>query len=284
MIVDAVLAVSLFMVAGLVPQRSRVRCFYQEKIVRHGVLVVCMPVVLIFITLIIGWRIIGLKIRLICFFLILACASGCVATKVRKAKGSVELVSLPDVRQRIVDYHKSGKYREDVSHKAENVADVAIKAIKDKVKYPAVIMVVEDVLLSTYAARKKEIFSANSAAAIDLESHVILSTLPAVEPSVVLFNFLQQRNIPVFLVSYRPEGFRIPIMENLSKSGFSGWQKLFMMPPNYPEGSNYCEEVRKGLQGGGYKIIATVGVLPEDVSGQFAGTAILYPNNIYSER
>ncbi len=73
-------------------------------------------------------------------------------------------------------------------------------------------------------------------------------------------------------------------MENLSKAGFSGWQKLFMLPPNYPEGSNYCEEVRKGLQGAGYNIIATIGVLPEDISGEFAGKTVLYPNYIYSER
>ncbi|WP_421901680.1 HAD family acid phosphatase [Maridesulfovibrio sp.] len=194
------------------------------------------------------------------------------------------MVSLPDVRERIVAYHGSGKYKEDVSHKAESVADLAVKAIREQVKYPAVVMVVEDVMLSTYEVRRKQGFSDNNAAHTVLESNVILSSLPAVKPSVVLFEFLLQRNIPVFLVSYRAEGFRIPLMENLSKAGFSGWQKLFMLPSNYPENLNYCEAVRKGLQGAGYNIIATIGVLPEDVSGEFAGKAVLYPNYIYSER
>ncbi|WP_320175837.1 HAD family acid phosphatase [Maridesulfovibrio sp.] len=225
-----------------------------------------------------------MKLRLICCFLVLVCVSGCVASKKTIAKAPTEMVSLPDVRERIIAYHDSGKYREDISHKAEAIADVAVKAIQGQVKYPAVVMVVEDVLLSTYEARRKQGFSDNAAAVSDLESHIILSTLPAVRPSIVLFEFLLQRNIPVFLVSYRAEGFRVPLMENLSKAGFSGWQKLFMLPPNYPEGSNYCEEVRKGLQGAGYNVIATIGVLPEDIAGDFKGHAALYPNYIYSER
>ncbi|ACS79806.1 HAD family acid phosphatase [Maridesulfovibrio salexigens] len=225
-----------------------------------------------------------MKLRLIYCFLVLVCVSGCVASKKPIAKAPAEMVSLPDVRERIIAYHESGKYKEDVSHKAESVADVAVKAIQEQVKYPAVVMVVEDVLLSTYKARRKQGFSDNFAAITDLESHVILSSLPAVKPSVVLFEFLLQRNIPVFLVSYRAEGFRVPLMENLSKAGFSGWQKLFMLPSNYPKGLNYCEEVRKGLQGAGYNIIATIGALPEDVSGEFAGKVVLYPNYIYSER
>ena len=194
------------------------------------------------------------------------------------------MISLPEVRELIIAYHESGKYDEDVSHIAESVSDAALKAIQQQAKYPAVVMVVEDVLLSTYEARRKQNFADNSAALTDLESHVILSVLPAVKPSVVLFDFLQQRNVPVFLVSYRPEGFRVPIMENLSKAGFSGWQKIFMKPTNYPEKSNFSEEVRKGLQAAGYNIIATIGTLPEDISGKHTGKAVLYPNYIYSKR
>ncbi|NDV27309.1 HAD family acid phosphatase [Desulfovibrio sp. JC010] len=225
-----------------------------------------------------------MKLRLICICLILFCVSGCVASKARKVKAPETMLSLPEARKRIVAYHESGKYDEDTAHVAESVSDAAIKAIKNKVKYPAVVMVVEDVLLSTYEARSKQGFADNPAAVTDLESHVILSSLPAVKSSIVLFDFLQERNIPVFLVSYRPEGFRVPVMENLSKVGFSGWKKIFMKPLNYPDNSNFSEEVRRGLQRTGYNIIATIGVLPEDISGEFAGKAVLYPNYIYSKR
>ncbi|TIH19950.1 acid phosphatase [Marinifilum sp. JC120] len=225
-----------------------------------------------------------MKLRLICILLALFCVSGCVASKARKVKAPAEMVSLPEMRERVIAYHESGQYEKDVARKAAQVKDAVIKSLQDQVKYPAVLVVVEDVLLSTYRARKKQGFSDNSAAKSDLESHVILSALPPVVPSIALFDFFHERNIPVFFVSYRPEGFRVPVMENLSKSGFFGWQKLFMMPPDYPEDSNYCEEVRKGLQISGYNIVATIGVLPEDVSGEFSGTAVLYPNYIYSER
>ncbi len=225
-----------------------------------------------------------MKLRLICLFLVLLCCSGCVASKDRSMKIPDAMVSLPEARERIVAYHEGGKFDRDVSLQAESVSDVVDKAVKDHVKYPAVVMVVEDVLLSTYEARREQGFSENQAAASNLESHVILSSLPAVKPSLALFDFLLQRNVPVFLVSYRSEGFRIPVMENLSKAGFSGWQKIFMRPSTYPENSNFSEEVRKGLQRTGYNIIATIGVLPEDVSGEFTGKAVLYPNYIYSSR
>ena len=155
-----------------------------------------------------------MKLRLICYILMLACVSGCVASKKRKIKAPVEMVSLSDARDRIVVYHGSGKYKGRCFTQGGIVADLAVKAIREQVKYPAVVMVVEDVMLSTYEARRKQGFSDNLAAHTDLESHVILSSLPAVKPSVVLFEFLLQRNIPVFLVSYRAEGFRVPLMEN----------------------------------------------------------------------
>ncbi|WP_419779954.1 HAD family acid phosphatase [Maridesulfovibrio sp.] len=200
------------------------------------------------------------------------------------AESAGAMISLPEARERVVVYYESGKYENVVEQSTEAVAQTAIKAIGEKVKFPAVVMVVEDVLLSTYKARKKQDFSGNAAAKTDLENHVILSALPPIKPSVELMDTLLQRNIPVFLVSYRPENIRVPVIENLSKAGISGWTKLFMLPPNYPKNKSFCEEVRKGLQVSGYNIIATLGVLPEDVIGKPAGRAVLLPNYIYSKR
>lgn len=225
-----------------------------------------------------------MKLRLLFILLILFIISGCFASKKRMIKAPDMMVSLPEVRERIVAYHERGQYDKDAAGKAAQVIEAVRTALRGQVPYPAVVVVVEDVLLSTYKARKKQLFSKNDAAVTDLESHVILSTLPAVVPSLPLIEFLHNYNVPIFYVSYRSEGFRVPVMENLSKAGFSGWQKLYFLPPNYPQTSNYCEEVRKGLHGSGFNVIATIGALPEDISGEFAGTAVLYPNYIYSER
>lgn len=210
--------------------------------------------------------------------------SGCVAAGKGAGSGTNGVVSLPRAREGIIRYHESGQYYKDVSAKTKEVLAAVEKARKDGVKYPAVVMVVEDVLLSTYPERSSQAFSANEAAVKDLESHVILSALPAVKPSLALFGQLLDRNIPVFFVSFRAEDLRIPIMENLVKAGFAGWKGFYMLPGNYPQNMNFCEEVRKGLEKTGFHIIATVGVLEEDVSGKSAGLKVLYPNHIYSER
>ena len=192
--------------------------------------------------------------------------------------------SLPQAREQVIAYYEGSQYAAEVARLTESVAGTSVKAIREQVKFPAVVMVVEDVLLSTFNARKKQGFSENVAAKDDLENQVILSALPPIKSSVRLVDTLLQRKVTVFLVSYRPETLRVPILANLSKSGISGWTKLFMQPSNYPENKKFCEEVRKGLQVAGYNIIATVGVLPEDVSGEYAGKAVLFPNYIYSER
>ncbi|WP_320007947.1 HAD family acid phosphatase [Maridesulfovibrio sp.] len=225
-----------------------------------------------------------MRLKQFCICLIFFCCSGCVTAKARLAESAEMMISLPQAREQVINYHESGQYAADVASLTESVGETSLKAIREKVKFPAVVMVVEDVLLSTYNARKKQIFSLNSAAMIDLENQVILSALSPIKPSLHLLDILLQRKIPVFLVSYRPESLRVPVIDNLSKAGISGWSKLFMKPPNYPENKNFCEEVRKGLQVTGYNIIATVGVLPEDVSGEFAGKTVLLPNYIYSER
>lgn len=225
-----------------------------------------------------------MKLRFFIIFLGLSFLGGCVSGTGRHVKPSNEMVSLPEVRKNIIVYHDSGQYYKDVAAKAKSVAKAVQKALDAKIKYPAVVMSVEDVLLSTFEVRRKQGFSDNSAASKDLESHVILSTLPSIDSSVSLFEFLLSRHIPVFLVSHRPEVLRISVMENLTKAGFSGWKSLYMMPPGYPSGLNYYEEVRKGLQKSGFNIIATVGATSQETEGNYTGKAVLYPNYIYLER
>ena len=129
-----------------------------------------------------------MRFKLLCICLIFVCCNGCVAAKSQVAESAGAMISLPEARERVVVYYESGKYENVVEQSTEAVAQTAIKAIGEKVKFPAVVMVVEDVLLSTYKARKKQDFSGNAAAKTDLENHVILSALPPIKPSVELMD------------------------------------------------------------------------------------------------
>ncbi len=225
-----------------------------------------------------------MKLRFVFIVAVLLCFGGCVSAKSKYVAPPKSVVPLPVARENVIAYHDSGQYYKDVHEKAESVAAAVDKAIADRVKYPAVVMVIEDVLLSTYPVRKRQGFSVNKEARRDLDSHVILSALSPVEPSVNLYEHLLSRNVPIFLVSYRSENLRIQIMENLTRVGFSGWNKIFMYPAKYPDDKNFCEEVRKGLEKTGFNIVATVGTLKEDVEGKSSGLKVLYPNYIYNER
>ncbi|HAS89872.1 MAG TPA: acid phosphatase, partial [Desulfovibrio sp.] len=58
------------------------------------------------------------------------------------------MLSLPEVRELIVAYHEGGQYDKDVAGKAAQVTGAVKKALREQVPYPAVVVVVEDVLLS----------------------------------------------------------------------------------------------------------------------------------------
>ncbi|SME92173.1 HAD superfamily, subfamily IIIB (Acid phosphatase) [Desulfovibrio gilichinskyi] len=210
-------------------------------------------------------------------------AAGCVSSSVKHVNESAQLISIPAAQQRIIDYHESGKYSRDVEAKAREVIAAADKAIASGVKYPAVVISVEDVLVSTYDVRKKQGFSDNSCARKELDSNVILGILPVIKPSLNMFEYLLSRKVTVFIVSYRPESLRVSVLENLAGSGYSGWKGLYLLAPNQQADSKkFYEEIRKGLHRTGYNIVATIGVLPFEVAGEQAGTPVLYPNYIYS--
>ncbi|WP_291327758.1 HAD family acid phosphatase [Desulfovibrio sp. UCD-KL4C] len=196
---------------------------------------------------------------------------------------SVQLISIPAAQQRIIDYHESGKYRRDVEGKAREVMAAVDQAIAAGVKYPAVVISVEDVLISTYDVRKKQMFADNSCAHKDLYSNVILGILPVIRSSLNMYEYLLSRKVTIFLVSHRPESLRVSVLENLAGEGYSGWKGLYLVSPNqHAESKYFYEEVRKGLHRTGYNIVATIGALPFEVAGEQTGTPILYPNYIYS--
>ncbi len=221
----------------------------------------------------------------ICIILLVFNVAGCVSSNVRQLKDIGQMVSLPDARSRILEYHESGQYLQEVQTSAKKIVDAVEKAVVGGIKYPAVVMSVEDVLVSTYNARRKQGFSDNISARKGVDANVILGILPVIQPTLELYDSLLAHNVPVFLISHRPENMRVSILENLAGAGYSGWSGLYLMPPKYDDDSSgFYDEVCRGLSGTGLNIVARVGVIQSDVAGAKKGTAFLYPNYIYSSR
>ncbi|WP_031483467.1 HAD family acid phosphatase [Maridesulfovibrio frigidus] len=222
--------------------------------------------------------------RIFIILLILNVA-GCVSTTAKRLKDTGQMVSIPDARTRVLEYHESGQYLLDVQASVKEIADAVEKAVVGGMKYPAVVMSVEDVLVSTYKIRKKQGFSDNVSGRKEVDSNVILGILPVLRPTLELYDSLLMHNVPVFLISHRPENMRVSILENLAGVGYSGWSGLYLLPPKYEkDSSGFYEEVCRGLSGTGINIVARVGVIQSDTAGAKVGTAFLYPNYIYSSR
>lgn len=188
--------------------------------------------------------------------------------------------SLPRAKQAIVEYHESGRWAQDCRAAARALLDHAAAAMKaEKPGKPAVVMDLEDTLLSTYALRRDNGFCASQE---DLQQWRLLEMLPPVPSTPDLAAELQNRGVRVFVISRRPEQLRLPTLENLAHAGFAP-DNLYLLPPGDADlaYAEFKDKVRTMLAGQGFTILASLDDHPDEAGEVHAGRVFLIPNLMY---
>jgi len=87
----------------------------------------------------------------------------------------------------------------------------------------------------------------------------------------------------VFFITGRPESQRAATERNLSKTGYAGYTRLFMVPngAHYASAADFKTPVRMEIEHMGYTIIANMGDQPSDLRGGHAEKKILLPDPFY---
>lgn len=208
--------------------------------------------------------------------LLLACA--CAPRPAASVAGAPP--SLPQAKQAVIRYYESGAWEKACRKTAGDLLQYVREALAaDRPKRPAVVMGLDDVLLSSFALRKSCGFCPTPK---DKDAWMIMDFMPAAPGMADMVEALQFGGVSVFVVSSRPENLRLPTLENLARAGYAP-QDLFLVPAPDRDlaAGQFKDKIRTMLTRQGFTILATLDDHAEDVGEEDAGKVFIAPNLMY---
>lgn len=191
----------------------------------------------------------------------------------------------PEVLQSLNKYFSSGEYIQEIETKAleaKSYLDQRLK--KTSGDSLAIVFDIDETALSNLEALQRNNYSTNMEA---FTANYLFSTLPAIGPTLGLYNYAKRRNVKLFFITSRPNTPEVinATVRNLKQAGFADWEDLYLMPleDNNLTTAEYKKQSRQMIQNMGYTIVLNIGDQESDISGGVAEVAIKYPNPFYSK-
>lgn len=190
--------------------------------------------------------------------------------------------NLDFLKQKLVRYHDSGKYEQDIAavdHKALQYLKNRIAHAKSPTKL-AIILDIDETSLSNYRDMLDMHFGGTPEQIRQAENQ---GTDTAINPTLEIFRFAKAHNIAVFFVTGRYEKYRRSTANNLARVGFIHSEGLSMKPNDYSERSvvPYKSSARKAIADKGYTIILNLGDQQSDLAGGYSEKTFKVPNPYY---
>lgn len=191
----------------------------------------------------------------------------------------------PEVLQSLNKYFSSGEYIQEIETKAleaKSYLDQRLK--KTSGDSLAIVFDIDETALSNLEALQRNNYSTNMEA---FTANYLFSTLPAIGPTLGLYNYAKRRNVKLFFITSRPNTPEVinATVRNLKQAGFADWEDLYLMPleDNNLTTAEFKKQSRQMIQNMGYTIVLNIGDQESDISGGVAEVAIKYPNPFYSK-
>lgn len=178
-------------------------------------------------------------------------------------------------------WHGSGGYAQAFTRSAEDaMAELERYLRRETPQNFAVVFDIDETLLSNWpylSATQFALAPDTFAAWVRRERGIALEPMRAVYARALAYQ------IPIFLVTGRPETLRADTQRNLQSAGYWGWKGLFMRPVAYRDASivPFKSGVRRQLTEQGYEIILNVGDQESDLEGGYARRHVKLPNPFY---
>jgi len=161
-----------------------------------------------------------------------------------------------------------------------------------QVQKPALVLDIDETSLDNWGQMAQNDFgyiingdcTANPGTACGAVAWEMQGKAPAIAATLKLFKAARGAGVAVFFITGRKEAERAATEANLRAAGYDGWAELVLRPDAshsaYSAASfKAAERARITLQG--WRILATVGDQPSDLSGGYAEKAFLLPNPFY---
>jgi predicted secreted acid phosphatase len=196
------------------------------------------------------------------------------------AWGREDIPNLQTLKDRIVEYHDSGKWDKDIEavvKKAEHALDSGLrKKIAGK---PAIVFDIDETALSNWEIEKKLGFGYVPSIWSDWEK---AGTAVPVKPILGLYKYAREHKVAVFFVTGRRESSRMGTEQNLMNVGYTDYVELVMKPETYNGPVvPYKSGARDAIMKQGYRILVNIGDQDSDLDGGFSETRFKVPNPMY---
>lgn len=197
----------------------------------------------------------------------------------------IDNFNLSKVKVALSDYYQSGYYNEQI----HEIAQKAIEYVRfrseanqtlEEPKKLAIILDIDETALSNYKAMKKLNFGGTLQDIKQAEQQANDTAMPEI---LRVYRVAKKHQVAVFFITGRNENERNITVDNLKKSGYKGWEALYMKPKDYHLASviPFKRAMRKKVKEMHYEIIANVGDQYSDLKGGYAEMSYKLPNPFY---
>ncbi|KAJ4971079.1 hypothetical protein NE237_004178 [Protea cynaroides] len=191
----------------------------------------------------------------------------------------------PQCMHYLENYMLGGQYEKDLDLVIEEVSTYAAGIVLSDDGMDAWILDIDDTCLSNLIYYRDKRFGCDPYDPIAFKKWALKGGCSAVPAVLELFKKLVSSGFTVFLLTGRDEAtLGEATMDNLHKQGYLGYKRLIMRSEAYKGQSAvvFKSEIRKELEGEGYRIWGNVGDQWSDLSGDCLGTRTFkLPNPMY---
>jgi len=199
------------------------------------------------------------------------------------------LPNLGEIKQRLIQYKKSGAYERDIA-KVTTKAQKFIEKRAPRVNKPAMILDIDETSLSNWVELVANDFGYFPGGTCDslpagpcgVHSWELSARADAIAPTLTLYKAARAKGVAVFFISGRPVNEQAATEENLRKVGYDGWAGMALKPigDSTPVDAFKTAE-RKKIAAQGFTIIANIADQPSDLRGGYAERTFLIPDPFY---
>lgn len=195
------------------------------------------------------------------------------------------LENLSLVKARLIEYHDSGQYYQDISTRVKEARDYLQFRLTQnrRAKNPkklAMVLDIDETSLSNYPSMTELNFGGSLKHIKELEMKAIDPPIPYTRS---LYQFARANGVVVFFITGRQDYERAATEANLRRAGFNEWTDLYLKPNEYKQKSiiAYKSAMRQKIQAQGYDIVVNMGDQESDLKGGFADMGFKLPNPYY---
>jgi predicted secreted acid phosphatase len=193
------------------------------------------------------------------------------------------------VSQRLLQYHDSGAYQEQIEQVAQQAKDYLYQRVEQRGSRQklAIMIDIDETALSNFPAIREWLTGINNVGDTLTRQELETLTKPfldrPIQPVLALYRYAHKHKVAVFFVTGRTANDRRGTIRNMHRVGFDSWKKLVMRRAHqqHMTAQKYKSEEAKKIVQDGYDLVLAIGDQDSDLPRSYADRVFKLPNPFY---